>query len=88
MHDYPEMSPMDVQRLREIKDEILELMHEAKNLIPRNTQTYARFTAYPYGNIMSMLDSENEYGNPYNTTLETIAHECEQFLHSDYQDED
>ena len=64
-----------VERLKEIREEIIELMHEAKSLV-RGTDEERRFYAYPYGNIMSMLGSD-EYPEQ-STTFAEIIRDLEQ----------
>jgi hypothetical protein len=64
----------EVERLKEIREEIIELMHEAKSLV-RGTEEEHRFRAYPYGNIMSMLGTD-EYPQ-HSTTFEEIIQDLE-----------
>jgi hypothetical protein len=68
-----------IERLREILDEIIELMSEADNLVRDSAAQvddmiiYERWRSYPKGNIMAMLDG----GNRYDTTMSDIIEELQ-----------
>jgi hypothetical protein len=46
-----------VERLKEIQEEMIDLLREAYSIV-RQTDESERFRLYPYGNIMSMLGSD------------------------------
>lgn len=63
----------DIERLYEIKDEIKELVYEARDLFPRNSLTYERARSYWIAHILGALDDENDYlGGSMFTMKETI----------------
>jgi hypothetical protein len=71
----------DIETLRNILDEIIELMEEANSLVSsvsRDTDPiiYERWKAYPYGHIMTSLGSGG-YGSRYDTSFDDIIDELE-----------
>lgn len=78
----------DIDRLREIQEEIGTLMQEANNLVRSASVDagdeiiYERWKAYPYGNIMSMLVG----GSRYDTTFGDIIDEIEKAITGDEDD--
>lgn len=63
------------ERLMEIKEEIKELLHEAKNIVAQSgdERAWARAKSYWYGHIVSALDKDHEYmGSSMVTMQDTI----------------
>jgi hypothetical protein len=60
---------VDIGRLDEIRDEIIELMHEARKII-QNTTEEGRFKGYVYGHVISAMGSD-DYAT-YASTFEQI----------------
>lgn len=82
----PEIAPFEIDRMREIQEEIKELMHEFDQYIPRNTGAYSRWTAYPKGNILTHIDNGSEYAGGAMYSMEDIINECYEYLPPDYRD--
>jgi len=55
-----ELTTEDLERLIEIKDEIKELVNEARDTI-NSTSEAERARAYWYAHILCALDSDNDY---------------------------
>jgi hypothetical protein len=75
----------DMERLIEIKEEMTNLLEEAGQIISQHPQkiVWERARAYWYAHIMGALDNDNEYGNRYDTTMQTTIDEM-----SDKEDDD
>ena len=65
---------IEVGRLDEIKNEIKELMNEARSILQHGDErTWARAKGYWYAHIVSALDKEHDYmGNSMVTMQDTI----------------
>lgn len=67
----------DLDDAQEQLDTIKEAMEKLERMFRRVGGTiYARWKAYPYGNIVSMLDNEHEYGHQ-TATIESCIKEVE-----------
>jgi hypothetical protein len=69
----------DVERLREIKESILELLEEARQIV-RGTSEEERARSYWYGHIRSSIDDEHMYVGRTTTIDDTIETLQEQLL--------
>jgi hypothetical protein len=67
-------SNMDIGRLEEIRDEVIELMDEARRLI-RGTDEEGRFKGYVYGHVLSAMGHESY--PEHSPTLERIIQALE-----------
>ena len=62
----------DIDRLVEIKEEIKELINEARDIFAR-TKASGRFEGYPYAHIIGALDKDHGYlGGSFITFQECI----------------
>jgi len=71
----------DIETLKEILYEIIELMESANQLVASASKEtdpiiYERWKAYPYGHIMASLGSRG-YGTRYDTSFDDIIDELE-----------
>ena len=63
----------DVRRFEEIRDEIKELVYEARGMLPRNSIEYERAKSYWIPHILMALDSDHDYlGGSMFTMQDTI----------------
>ena len=67
-------NPEVIERLGEIRDEVIELMDEARRLI-RGTNEEARFKGYVYGHVLSSMGHESY--PEHSPTLESIMQSLE-----------
>lgn len=64
------------ERLYEIKDEIKELMKEAKSILQHTDErTWARAKSYWYAHIVSALDKEHDYMGGSTVTMQDTIDE-------------
>jgi hypothetical protein len=68
-------------RLREIQEQMLELLEEAKGIVTRKSKshrmTYERMRAYWHGHIKMGLTNEHEYLGSGGATLEDAVNDIE-----------
>lgn len=77
----------DLDDAQEQLDTIKEAMEKLERMFRRVGGTiYARWKAYPYGNIVSMIDNEHDYGHQ-TATIESCIKEVEEEQKEEEEDD-
>lgn len=74
-----------IDRLLEIRDEIKELIHEARGLLPRDSMIERRAESYWIGHILTALDDDSGYCGRSMCSLQDSIDELSEL---DSEDED
>ena len=78
------------KRLEHIKEEIIDLLHEAMTITEQHgsSTTVARARCYWYGHIRMALDEDNGYIGKAMCTLEDTAREIQTDAENEEEEED
>lgn len=76
------------QRLEEIKDEIKDLLEEAKQIVRKDDRAWQQAKSYWYAHIVSALDKDHDYLGSSMITMQDTIDKLEDLEDEDSDDVD